>query len=282
MAQEKVAKLQALAKETRVNFIVGLPRSGSTMLAALLNQNPRIYATGPSAAYHFFSNVYAAMSDESEVPSLMTDAQRRDVLKGVVRSIHASETGDAKVVFDTNRKWLYRLDQLVALFPLCQFIVCVRNPAKVLSSLEKSRKASVLRRSKLFHTHETLDQRVQRMMGPDGIVGTPMALIKDALQGPHAERCLVLDYDRFLQMPVTTMTDVYRFFRELEFDHDFENFSFEAPEFDAFLNAPGLHSISGPLRPASGEMLLPPEIEGRFREQDFWKRITTDATLLIE
>lgn len=273
--------LADLADSKRIHFIVGLPRSGSTMLAALLNQRPQFHATGPSAAYHLFSNLYAAMSDDGEVPSLINDAQRSSVLRGVVRAVHGpQEGGDARVVFDTNRRWLYRLDQLVALFPLCQFIVCVRRPDKVLSSLEGARRGSVLRRSKMFHPNETLEERVARLMARDGMVGSAMMLIRDALQGPHAERCLILDYDRFMETPVTTMNDLYRFIREPEFKHDFENFSFEAPDFDAFLNAPGLHRVTGPLRPSPGAMLLPPEIAERFAKQAFWKTMPTKASRL--
>ncbi|MDG1282530.1 MAG: sulfotransferase [Pseudorhodobacter sp.] len=281
VSRSQVTNLESLAQSTRVHFIVGLPRSGSTMLAALLNQNPRVCATGPSAAYHLFSNLYTAMSEEGETASLLDDAQRASVLKAVIHAVHNPKQGTKPVVFDTNRKWLFRIDQLVELFPLCQFIVCVRNPAQILSSLEKTRRASVLRQSRLFHSHESLEQRVLRLMAADGMVGSSMMLVRDVLEGPHAERCLVLDYERLAQQPAGTMQALYRFVREPEFGHDFEDFSFDAPEFDAFLNTPGLHKIEGPLRPRGNEMLLPPQIAQKYESQAFWRDISSPAKMVL-
>jgi sulfotransferase len=282
VSYSQLADLEALAQSTRVHFIVGLPRSGSTMLAALLNQNPRVYATGPSAAYHLFSNLYTAMSDDGEAASLLEDAQRASVLKAVIHAVHGPKQDAKPVVFDTNRKWLFRIEQLVELFPLCQFVVSVRNPAQILSSLERSRRSSVLRQSRLFHSHESLEQRLQRLMAPDGMVGSGMLLVKDVLQGPHAERCLVIDYNRLVQQPDATMQALYRFIREPEFNHDFEDFFYEAPDFDAFLNTSGLHTIKGPLRPSVSEILLPPEIVQKYESQQFWRDISGPAKMLAD
>lgn len=281
VSNSQLADLEALASSTRMHFIVGLPRSGSTLLAALLNQNPRVHATGPSAAYHLFSNLYTTMSDDGEAPSLLNDSQRASVLKSVLHAVHAPMHEAKPVVFDTNRKWPYRIDQLVELFPLCQFIVSVRSPAEILSSLEKSRRRSSLRRSRLFHSHEALDQRVSRLMAPDGMVGSAMLLTKDLLLGPHAERCLVLDYDRLIQSPVTTMQALYSFVHESDFEHDFESFSFQAPEFDAFLNTPDLHTVKGPLRPSLPSMQIPPGMVETYSKQAFWRNISSTAKFLI-
>jgi sulfotransferase len=281
MVKRQSTDFEALARSTRMHFIVGLPRSGSTLLAALLNQNPRVHATGPSAAYHLFSNLYSAMSDDGEAPSLMNDDQRASVLKSVVHSVHAPMREAASVVFDTNRKWPYRIDQLVELFPLCQFIVSVRNPADILSSLEKINLSTPIFRSRLFHSHEVIDQRMQRLMAHDGMVGSAMMLTKELLLGPHAERCLVVDYDRLTRAPVTTMQALYSFIREPHFEHDLESFSFEAPAFDAFLNTLGLHTVKGPLRPSFPEMQIPPEMVEAYSKQAFWKDISSTAKLLI-
>jgi sulfotransferase len=251
------------------------------MLAALLNQNPRFHASGTSAAQIIFSQLYNQFSGASEMAALMDDDQRRAVLHAIVDAIH-HKRGDKPVVFDTNRKWLQRAEQLAELFPLCRFVVCVRDPAYVVSSLEKARRALTFRQSKMFDPDATLAQRVRRLTADDGIVGSCMAMIGDALTGPMADRMIVVDYDRILNEPAKTMGLIYQFLREPAFDHDFENFSFDLPELDAFLNMPGLHRISGPLRPASHEMLLPDALAAELSETAVWKKITkTGAVMLL-
>ncbi len=268
-------------RPAKYNFIVGLPRSGSTMLAALLNQNPTFYASGTSAAQIIFQLLYTQFSGLSELAALLDDDQRREVLHAVVDAVH-HKRGERHVVFDTNRRWLLRTEQLVALYPLCRFIVTVRDPAKVVSSLEKSRRALTFRQSKLFDADSTLAQRVSRLMSDDGIVGGALNLVQDALSGPLSERMLVVDYDRLLDKPAETMALIYKFLREPAFEHDFQNFSFELPRLDAFLNTPGLHAIQGPLRPATKEMLLPPAMASKLSERAVWKEaLGSDATMLL-
>ncbi len=273
--------ISRLKRQTRYNFIVGMPRSGSTMLAALLNQNPRFYASGTSAAQIIFSSLYHQFSSAGEMAALMDDDQRREVLHAVVDAIHYKR-GDRPVVFDTNRKWLQRAEQLVALYPLCRFIVCVRDPARVVSSLEKARRSLTFRQSKMFGPDTTLVQRVKHLTADDGIVGNCLGMIRDALTGPMADRMIVVDYDRFLDKPEGTMDLLYQFLREPSFQHDFQNFSFDLPDLDAFLNMPGLHSIRGPLRPANHETVLPDDIAARLSEKAVWKHIkTTSAVMLL-
>ena len=158
----------------------------------------------------------------------------------------------------------------------------MRDPARVVSSLEKARRSLTFRQSKLFDPDTTLAQRVNRLMSDDGIVGQSLNLVQDALAGPLAERMLVLDYDRLLDRPAETMALLYGFLREPEYGHDFNAFSFDLPRLDTFLNTPGLHSIRGPLRPATKEMLLPADMAARLRKRAVWTQVPkTEATLLL-
>lgn len=268
-------------RRTRYNFIVGLPRSGSTMLAALLNQNPDVYASGTSAAQIIFQMLYNQFSGTSELSALLDDDQRREVMHAVVDAVH-HKRGQRSIVFDTNRRWLLRVEQLVALYPLCRFVVTVRDPACVVSSLEKARRALTFRQSKLFDPDTTLAQRVTRLMSDDGIVGHSLNLVQDALAGPHAERMIVIDYDCLLAKPADTMRELYAFLREPPFEHDFEEFAFDLPRLDAFLNTPGLHRIRGPLRPPTREMLLPVEIADRLSARAVWRDLpSSEARMLL-
>jgi hypothetical protein len=70
-----------------VLFISGLPRSGSTLLAAILRKNPRFHAAMTSPVGVMYMALESAMSRRNETAVFFTDKQRRDV--GVERLLTA-------------------------------------------------------------------------------------------------------------------------------------------------------------------------------------------------
>src|ERR1041385_2217477 len=63
-----------------IHFISGLPRSGSTLLAALLRQNPRFHAGMTSPVGSLFSALLRQMSQENEAAVFIDDDQRARLL----------------------------------------------------------------------------------------------------------------------------------------------------------------------------------------------------------
>ena len=87
----------------KTHFISGLPRSGSTLLAALLRQNPRFEAgmSGPLAG--LFGALLGQMSARNEYSVFIDDARRERILRGLFDSFYAD--CKAGVIFDTSRGW---------------------------------------------------------------------------------------------------------------------------------------------------------------------------------
>ena len=109
-----------------IHFISGLPRSGSTLLSALLLQNPALHAGITSPVGSLVGTMLREVSQGNETAVLMDDGQRRALLQGVFdnyyHAIHPTRT-----VFDTNRAWTLRLDLMATLFPDAKVICCVRH-----------------------------------------------------------------------------------------------------------------------------------------------------------
>jgi sulfotransferase len=84
-----------------IHFISGLPRSGSTRLAALLRQNPRVEAgmSGPLAG--LFGALLGEMSARNEFSVFIDDVKRQRLLYGLFDNFYAD--CNAEVVFDTSR-----------------------------------------------------------------------------------------------------------------------------------------------------------------------------------
>ncbi len=123
-----------------IHFISGLPRSGSTLLAALLAQNPRFHAgmSGPMSV--FFTTLLGRMSGDNEFSVFINETQKKAILKGVFENYYAAQSG--KVVFDTSRLWCSKMPALAELFPEAKVIACVRETAWIVDSIESPRNPS--------------------------------------------------------------------------------------------------------------------------------------------
>ena len=91
-----------------IHFISGLPRSGSTLLAGILRQNPRFNAGMTSPLGSMYMALEKSMSRRNETAVFIDAEQRRNILTGLFTSYYAGVQAD-KVVFDTNRLWCAKL-----------------------------------------------------------------------------------------------------------------------------------------------------------------------------
>ena len=69
-----------------MHFITGLPRSGSTLLGALMRQNPRFHASMSSPVATLFAGLLEQVSAGSEFSTVVTNEQRKRLLMGLFDS----------------------------------------------------------------------------------------------------------------------------------------------------------------------------------------------------
>lgn len=125
------------ATAPRYHFITGLPRSGSTLLSALLLQNPRIHAGMTSPVCGVFRDMLNQLGADSEFGPVVTTEQRRRLAQGLFDSYYADQAGNKDMIFDTNRMWRAQMPALMDLFPGAKPIACVHTVAWVMDSIER-------------------------------------------------------------------------------------------------------------------------------------------------
>ncbi len=255
-----------------VHFISGLPRSGSTLLAALLRQNPRFHAGMTSPVGALFSSMLAQFSAGSEFGPVIDQIQRRRLLQGLFGSYYADQT-DTAVLFDTNRMWSAKLPALLDLFPSTKVIACVRNVAWVMDSLERLYRANPYENTKLFNDdaeRNTVYSRVDTLAQRNRLVGFAWAALKEAYYGEHAASLLLVDYDLLAQAPEKVLRLVYDFIGEPWYPHDFDSLSYDAPAFDQALGLSGLHRVRPRVGAESRRTILPPDLFAQYSDMSFW------------
>ena len=265
------------------HFISGLPRSGSTLLSAILLQNPRFHAGMTSPVGALFSGVLEQCSAGSEFGAVIDTDLRRRLLRGLFDSFYADKA-DKPVVFDTNRLWSSRLPAISDLFPQAKVIACVRNVAWVMDSIERLYRANPFENTKLFGDaveRNTVYSRCETLAQRNRLVGFAWAALKEAYYGEHADSLLIVDYDLLTKAPDRVMRLVYDFIGEPWFEHDFNNLAYDAPEFDQALGVSGLHKVKPKVELQSRRTILPPDLFKQYAELSFWLDGSASAANVI-
>ena len=255
----------------RIHFISGLPRSGSTLLSALLAQNPRFQAgmSGPLAG--LFGALLGEMSARNEFSVFIDDAQRQRVLRGVFEQFYADTR--AEVVFDTSRAWCTRLPAIGELFPLARVIACVRDVPWIVDSIERLVRKNAFQPSSIFNyaSGGTVFTRANGIAGAEGLLGYAYDALKEAYFGEHADRLLLVQYETLTSDPARALKAVYDFIGEPAFKHDVMHVDYDASAFDAKAGTPGLHAIRPRVQPNERATILPPDLFARFANDAFWR-----------
>ena len=257
-----------------VHFISGLPRSGSTLLGALLRQNPKIHGGMSSPVGAIVGRTQAAMGPRSEFATQINDTQRRDVLRAVFTAFYKDLHG-TKTIIDTNRAWCSKLPLLANLFPEAKIIVCVRDLVWIMDSFERILRKNALGQSKMFKPQDALTvyTRVSSLASPGGTVGFAWNATQEAFYGEHAHRLIVVDYEALAREPKRVMEALYEGLGLEPFEHDFDNVVYgEGDEFDSNLGVPGLHAVGRKVGYSERPTILPPELFERFSGRNFWRR----------
>lgn len=267
-------------------FIAGLPRSGSTVLRSLLNQNPRFYA-GPASPV--LSTMYAIenhLQRDELFHAYPKIPQLHLMLSNVIRQYYSDINGP--VIFDSNRAWPGRIPYIENYIGQNAKIICtVRDYEEILTSFEVLLRKNTYHHGQLridFITEQliklniplTLENRCEYIAGPQGILGLSASAILECIQNGNLNKIHFVEYKNLVNSPKQTLDSIYDFLGETIFEHSFENLKNETQEND--LSAYGIvnmHYVRSELKDISTDPkeILTPTILEKCKNTDFWRRL---------
>jgi len=266
----------------KIHFISGLPRSGSTLMAGILRQNPRFHAGMSSPMAGLFEGIIAQVSSGSELSVMVNQEQRARILRGLFDSYYANLAHP--VIFDTNRAWTANLPALIRLFPEAKLICTVRNVAWIMDSMERQFRNNTFENTLLFNSaaeRSTVYTRVETLANANRLVGYPWHALREACYSEFADRLVLVEYELMTQRPAEVFKLIYEFLGEEPFEHDFESVEYDAPEFDAQLGLDGLHRVHRKVEPRPRRTILPPDLFERYANLSFWQTLPDSAAFRI-
>lgn len=254
-----------------IHFISGLPRSGSTLLVALLGQNPRFQTGITLATLRIIQGIDTATSCNNEVALLLTQEQKWALRRAVFTALY----GDSdRVVFDKNHLWCGRMPLIAQLFPDAKVICLVRDLAWIVDSFEKLFQKNPLELPAMlgWKAFSTVYTRAARISASEGVVGASLDMLREAFYGSYSDRLLLVEYNDLVSSPREQLKRIYEFIGEPEYEHDVDNVSFSSDAFDIAVGVPGLHTVKGKVEAVSRKTVLPPDLFARFGGDMFWRK----------
>lgn len=253
------------------HFISGLPRSGSTLLSTILNQNPDFYADISSPLARF---IRAVITESHAGPGYQLqchEEKRTKLIQGLIENYNYDK--DKKICFNTNRGWTALVDVLAHTNPDSKIICCVRDINWILDSFETLFRKNPLSISQMYGSDEssTVYTRSEALFSPGHTVRFAYDCLKEAITGPNKHNLLLIEYEQLAKHPEQTMRSLYAFINEPYFDHDFTTIEASYDEFDQDANMKGLHKIRKGVSFIERESILPPDVFNHFKDLEVWR-----------
>ena len=250
----------------KYHFITGLPRSGSTLLSSILDQNPRFSSYISDNLSECVCNILDSLNDIGNITSKET---KKSILKGIFENYY-SET-EADLIFNTSREWTFLTPLISDLFPESKYIVCVRDINWILDSFERAQRKNPYNKTSYGGSiTNSVYARIDNLMSENGIIMNPYNGIRQAIVSNEKYKLFFIEYDNLAKKPEETIKLLYSFLEEEYFEHDFNNVGKRFDEYDSYVGT-DLHTVRKKVEFIKRDFILPPDILREFSNMEFWR-----------
>jgi len=207
-------------KNKKLFFLMGMPRSGNTLFASIMNQNPEIVCTANSITLEIMKDLY--LLKETDVFQNFPDHKSLNNILDLVYDLYYKEWPqriiiDRGPVMATGNPGNFELMKVHYKRPF-KCIVLIRDLMEVLASYMKwytENPDSFVNRFGLKNDEEKLNM----IMNKDGAVAKDLSAIHNAYK--HPEICHFVKYDNLVTNPEEEIKKIYKFLDEPYFNHRF-------------------------------------------------------------
>jgi sulfotransferase len=260
-------------------FMAGLPRSGSTLLKTILNQNPKIHTepVSPVLELTYYNNKY--FTDSEQYLGYPKPKSAHKVISSIIDNYYF----DVKkpIVIDHCRAWSNNIEMLKTFITANPKIICpVRNVNEILTSF-------------ITMIHRNLDQvsfvdmqliengveinddnRCDYLMSKDGIVEQALWAQSQAfIRGDHKKHLYIVEYEDIVSNPEETMRKIYNFLEIDEYYHNFNKIENLHREIDDQWHLKDMHYVREKLekRSKKPEDVLSDYVLNKYNNLEYWK-----------
>ena len=217
----------------------GLPRSGSTLLSAILCQNPKIHAEGNSALCQIMWDTLQSCKKclREQLTANGRQGSIQDILGDLPHSYYKHNSTKEKIVVDKCRSWTIdsNFDMLKSYVDRNVKIIVLERPIiEVVSSFVR-----LFKDNKIHVPEKELNLLSPRT---DPIMRSIMG-INYAKKNNQKNNVLFISYDELVNNTESTINKIYEFCGWEPFKHNFDHVKVKYPENDQVYGMRGQHKI---------------------------------------
>lgn len=229
--------LSSYIMDRHIHFLVGLPRSGSTVLSKILNQHPNIFVSPTSPFLDFYHRSLKALEDIEKSHSAGYVIDKQTVLFNTAFSFY---NRNKPHLIEKNRDWINHYKSVnLNLQKDAKFIMTIRPIEEVITSFYK---LIVLKNRR----KEDIDSLFEIYVKKD---------YNNLLKHSHLkEHLCIVTYKDILENNTQTMKKIETYLKVKHHDYDLYNIEDETPENDEKWGITGLHDV----RTTLSDQSLPP------------------------
>jgi sulfotransferase len=223
-----------------------MPRSGSTLLSSILNQNEKIFATPNSALCQIMWDAQSYIYNSEQFQGYPNFVGAETILKSMADNYYSGYK--EKFVIDKCRDWgvpdnLVMIERYITDKP--KFVTVVRDVLEVLASfitlVHKNEGSNNFIDSNLSMKNPTDDDRCDFLMKPGGTIDRCLWAIKSVIESEHQVH--IISYDDIINNKEKTIQGIYDFLEIPQYKHDFNNIINKYPENDFIYGLIGFHTV---------------------------------------
>lgn len=240
----------------------GLPRSGSTLLSSILNQNPKIYAEGNSGICQLIWDIHISCSFKCSEQLLANNRcnTKYDILSSIPHLYYKDI--NRQIVVDKCRSWTIQ-----------------ENIELVKKYIDKNIKIIVLERplidivksfGKLYKKNNIYEEsKLEKLLLPNTEpIMRSLAGVNYAKKNNQTNNFLFIQYDDLVSNPEETIKKIYDFCNWEYFEHDFNNIVNEHEENDEIYGLKGMHTVRSKICVEKNNIFLPKNIIKKCKMMD--------------
>lgn len=241
----------------------GLPRTGSTLLSAILSQNPNIHAEGNSAVCQLMWDMQQSVLNSEQIK-----ASNKDVLDALVKPIPHTYYGNVskQIIVDKCRSWtlpanMQMLNRYFDNTP--KVIVLVRPVVEIVASFMALRKKN-----------GWTDLSAGLLEDGSEPIMRSLAGVEWARKNNNGE-FLFITYDELVDDTQISLNHIYKHCGWQPFEHDLENIVNQYKENDAIYGLAGQHDIRPQISRRTVDIELSDELVDKCNRLDEWSMCGT-------
>lgn len=261
------------------HFLSGLPRSGSTLLSALFNQNPDIHAStnSPLLDTIHYTEEYLLYNSEQYKAHPKPEAAHK-----VLSSIAPNYYFDVPepVIIDKSRGWVNQLEHIQDYITKTPKIICpVRNIQDImvsfLSLIEKSGPDNFIDNGLRANNLEiNINNRCDYLMSPKGIIGNSFHAISEAHKKGWDKYILIVEYESLIQNSQREMNRIYDFLEMPRYNHNFDMVNSKFEERDVVYGLKDMHTVRTKVQKIYRDKskYLTDYVMNKYARMEFWRK----------